>query len=58
MVYHRGCLVYYLQCFKNSVDNKELVGPAVMDLSKALNCVIYDLLIEKFIGFGLKFNAL
>ena len=51
-------LLNFLQKCIASLDNKELAGAILMDLSKALDCVNHDLLIAKLAAYGLGWDAL
>ena len=51
-------LLNFLQKCKASLDNKELAGAILMDLSKAFDCINHDLLIAKLAAYGLGWNAL
>ena len=39
--------------WKKSLDNRNFVGPVFMDLSKAFNCTLHDLLVAKLHAYGL-----
>ena len=47
-----------LEKWKHAVDNKEVFGALLTDLSKAFNCTCHDLLIAKLNPYGLSFPAL
>ena len=51
-------LLNFLQKCKASLDNKELAGAILMDLSKAFDCINHDLLIAKLAAYGLGWDAL
>ena len=51
-------LLNFLQKCKASLDNKELAGSILMDLSKAFDCINHDLLIAKLAAYGLGWEAL
>ena len=40
------------------LDNSRLVEPILMDLSKAYDCLIHDLIIAKFEASGLRKSSL
>ena len=46
-----------LRKLEKSLDNKNLVGTPLMDLSKAFNCIPYDLLVAKLDAYGLSEDA-
>ena len=47
-----------LQRWQNELDNSGLVGTILMDLSKAYDCLPYDLIIAKFEAYGLSKSSL
>ena len=51
-------LLNFLQTCKASLDDKELAGAILMDLSKAFDCINHDLLIAKLAAYGLSWDAL
>ena len=61
--FRKGCstehvLLKFLQTCKASLDNKELAGAILMDLSKAFDCIDHNLLIAKLAAYGLGHDAL
>ena len=51
-------LLNFLQTCKASLDNRELAGAFLMNLSKAFDCMNHDLLIAKLAANGLSPDAL
>ena len=47
-----------LEKWKHTVDNKNVFGAHLTDLSKAFNCICHDLLIAKLNAYGLSLPAL
>ena len=52
------CLLLMLEKWKHVVDNKKVFGALLTDLSKAFDCICYDLLISKLNAYGLSPPAL
>ena len=55
-----GCnqmLMYAIDMWKKSLDNNEVVGTLLMDLSKAFDSVPHDLLLCKLNAYGFSSNA-
>ena len=54
-------IVYY-QCYyqkwKSAIDNRNVFGALLTDLSKAFNCLSYGLLIAKLNAYGFSIAAL
>ena len=46
-------LLRLIENWKKSLDNKNFVGTALMDLSKAFDCIPHDLLVAKLHAYGL-----
>ena len=44
--------------WKAAVDNRKVFGELLTDLSKASDCISYDLLIAKLNAYGLSLSAL
>ena len=44
-------LIKLLQKWQQSLDNKEIIGTVLIDLSKAYDCIQHDLLLAKSIWF-------
>ena len=51
-------LLRLIDDWKESLDNKNIVGTVLMDLSKAFDCIPHDLLIAKLHAYGLTTKAL
>ena len=43
---------------KKSINNKGIFGALLTDLSKAFDCIPYDLLIARLFAYGVDFKAL
>ena len=61
--YRKGCntedaLLRLLQNWRNHLDNKEIVGTILLDLSKAFDTLPHDLIIAKLAAYGLGDRAL
>ena len=52
------CLVSMLEKWKSATDNKKSFGALLTDLSKAFECLSYELLIAKLNTCGLNMSAL
>ena len=52
------CLVAMLETWRNTIDKKGSFVALLTDLSKAFDCINYDLLIAKLNGYGLDIIAL
>ena len=52
------CLIYMIEKWKNSLDNRGAAGALITDLSKAFDCLDHGLLIAKFNAFGLDYQSL
>ena len=44
--------------WKKTVDNNEVLGALLTDLSKSSDCICHDLLVAKLNAYGLSFRAL
>ena len=51
-------LIRLIENWKKNLDNKKFVGAALMDLSKAFDCVPHDLLIAKMHAYGFDMDTL
>ena len=52
------CLVVMIEKMKMCLDNKGIAGELFTDLSKAFDCLTYDLLIAKLNSYGFSYFAL
>ncbi len=52
------CLFIMIEMWKKVLDNKKVAGAVLTDLSKAFDCLSYDLLIAKLEAYGLEKSAL
>ena len=52
------CLLLILEKWKKALDNKEIFGALLIDLSKAFDCLNYELLIAKLHAYGLSLSSL
>ena len=46
-------LLRLIENWKKHLDNKNIVGTVLMDLSKAFDCIPHDLLIAKLHAYGI-----
>ena len=44
--------------WKKSLDDKNIIGAVLMELSKAFDCISRDLLVAKLHAYGLSMNAI
>ena len=61
-VYKKSCssnrvLLRLIENWKKSRDNKNFVSTALMDLSKAFDCILHDLFAAKLYAYGLSEDA-
>ena len=47
-----------IEDWKKSLDDKNIIGAVLMDLSKAFDCIPHDLLMAKLYAFGLYMDAI
>ena len=51
-------LIRLIENWKQSLDNRKVVGAVLMDLSKAFDCIPHDLLIAKMHAYGFSIDSL
>ena len=54
----QNSLLYMLEKWKESLDQKKVIGAIYMDLSKAFDTLHHDLLISKLDAYGFSYSAL
>ena len=52
------CLLVMTEKWKKTVDNEDVFGVLLIDLSKALECILYDLIIAKLEAYVFRIDAL
>ena len=51
-------LLKLIEEWKKSLDDKNIIGAVLMDLSKAFDCIPHDLLVAKLHAYGLSMDAI
>ena len=51
-------LLKLIEEWKKSLDDKNIIGTVLMDLSKAFDCISHDLLAAKLYDYGLSIDAI
>ncbi len=51
-------LMHLVEKWKNALDQSKSCGTLLVDLSKAFDCILHDLLIAKLQAYGMDENAL
>ena len=51
-------LLRLLNCWQKALDNSNIVGTVLMDLSKAYGCLPHDQLIAKLAAYGVNYQSL
>ena len=51
-------LLRFIEQWKSALDNKNMVGAVLMDLSKAFDCIRHNLLIAKLYAYDVSENSL
>ena len=50
-------LIRLVKNWRHALDNNLFTGAVLMDLSKAFDCVLHDLLIAKIYAYGVDFDT-
>ena len=53
----QNCLLLMIDKWKKAVDNNKAFGALLTDLSKAFDCICYDVLVAKLHAYGLSLSA-
>ena len=54
----QNCLLLMVEKLRQCLDNKRSTGIFLTDLSKAFDCLVHDLLIEKLHAYDFEYNAI
>ena len=54
----QNCLLYMIENWKKSLDQRGHYGALLTDLSKAFDCIMYDLLVAKLQVYGFDNDSL
>ena len=54
----QSCLIIMLEKWRKALDNRNIAGGLLTDLSKAFDCINHELLIAKLEAYGFEHSAL